>query len=188
MQNTGQKNMQPPVMEAVLDLWRKAKGQHYVSVTGRSMYPIIREGDQVLVSLGCAGIRRGDVIVFRLEGVLIAHRVLSIGRTDAGYRLVTKGDNVPYFDDPLSDNQIVGRVLAVKRGDRHVRFDTLVWQVLGWLIAVGALSFAKIHGTARHLKQRCFGLCFKQRMSFLSRGIRVFSLAVRKSLHLFFSR
>lgn len=63
---------------------RKTKGQCYVSITGRSMFLIIRENDRVLVSLGWMGIRRGNVIVFRHEGMLIAHRVLR--DRENGYR------------------------------------------------------------------------------------------------------
>ncbi|MCC7210604.1 MAG: signal peptidase I [Candidatus Brocadia sp.] len=188
MLNPVQKKMEAPVMEAVFDLLRKTKGQRYVSITGRSMLPIIREGDQALVSLGCAGIRRGDVIVFRHEGVLIAHRVLRIGRMDPGYRLVTKGDNVPYFDAPLRDNQVVGRVLAVKRGNRQVPLDTVAWRMAGWLIAIGALSFDKLQVRVRNLRQKYFGLHFRRETSFVYRGVQVLSRAMRKSLMLFFSR
>lgn len=188
MLNPVQKKMQAPVVEAALDLLRKTKGQRYVSITGSSMYPLIREGDQVLVLHGSIGVRRGDVIVFRQKAKLIAHRVLGIDKTDAGCRLVTKGDNVPYFDAPLSDNQIVGRVLAVKRGNRQIPLDTVAWRMVGWLIAVGALSFNKLQGCAGDLRQKYFGLHFNRATSFVHRGIRVFFRAVRKSLTLFFSR
>jgi len=186
MQNPVQKKIQDNVLEIALDLCRRTKGQRYIPITGHSMYPLIREGDQVLVLLGWTGIQRGDVIVFRREGVLIAHRVMSIDKTDAGHVLITKGDNVPYFDPPLNDNQIVGRVLAVKRGSRQAPLNTAVWRALGWLIVVGTLSFSQLLSYGMNLRQKHFGLHFSRTTSFIHRGIRAFSRTIRKGLTLFF--
>lgn len=149
--------MQDAVLGAALNVWSQAKEQHYIPITGRSMFPLLREGDQVLVTHGCPGIRRGDVIVFRLRGTLIAHRVLSILERDTVPIFVTKGDNVSHFDPHLSSSEIVGRVLAVKRGNRCMSLDTAIWRILGWFLAVSTLSFAKIHGCGRNFKPRRFG-------------------------------
>ena len=53
------------------------------------MVPAILDGDRVLVAHGCAGVRRGDVLVFRLDGLLIAHRVLHVKDGDDGLKFVT---------------------------------------------------------------------------------------------------
>ncbi len=86
------------------------------------MFPLLREGDRVLVAHGWAGIRRGDVLVFRQQDrSLVAHRVLRIHHSgQAGPIFFTKGDNTPNFDPPLNASQIVGRVLSVKRGGRSM--------------------------------------------------------------------
>lgn len=102
---------------------------------------------------GCTGVHRGDVIVFRRRGTLIAHRVLSIFESDTGSIFVTKGNNIPHFDPPLSNSEIVGRVLAVKRGNRYTSLDTVVWKILGWFIAVSTLSFVRIHDCGRNLNK-----------------------------------
>lgn len=188
MHNPVQKTMQDAVLGAVLNVWGQTKEQHYISINGRSMFPLIREGDQVLVAHGCTGMRRGDVIVFRLRGTLIAHRVLNIFESDVGPIFVTKGDNVSQFDPPLSDNEIVGRILAVKRGNRCMPLDTVIWKILGWFIAVSTLSLAKIHGCGRNLKQKWFGTYFIFLTPILFKCEQIFSFFIRKILFAVFCK
>jgi signal peptidase I len=168
------------VLEAVLDAWGQAGEQHFIPITGRSMVPLIQDGDHVLVAHGCAGVRRGDVIVLRREGRLIAHRVLRIYSGDAGPAFVTKGDNASQFDSPLSADEIVGRVLTVKRGDRYMSLDTTVWRIVGWLFAVCVLAWTKLYSWGRDLKHRLLGPQPNRLTAFLRRSaLAFFSLALK---------
>jgi phage repressor protein C with HTH and peptisase S24 domain len=81
--NTKRAPLPGHVLEAVLDVWGQAEEQHFIPITGNSMLPLIRDSDHVLVAHGCAGVRRGDVVVFRHESRLVAHRVLCIYDSDA---------------------------------------------------------------------------------------------------------
>ncbi len=168
------------VLEAVLDVWGQAGEQHFIPITGNSMLPLIRDGDHVLVAHGCAGLRRGDVVVFRHEGRLIAHRVLCIYDGDARPTFVTKGDNAPQFDSPLSADEIVGRVLAVERGSRYMPLDTAAWRVLGWLMAVSTLAWTKLYGWSRDLKQRLLGPQPNRLTAFLRQSALAFFSLVLK--------
>jgi signal peptidase I len=168
------------VLEAVLDVWSQAGEQHFIPIAGGSMLPLIRDGDQALVAHGHAGVRRGDVIVFRREGQLIAHRVLHIYVGDDGPTFVTKGDNAPQLDSPLSADEVVGRVLAIERGNRYMSLDTTAWQIVGWLIAVGTLVWVKLYGWSQDLKQRLLGPQPNRLTTFLRRSaLAFFSLALQ---------
>jgi hypothetical protein len=146
------------------------------------MRPFIQDGDRVLVAHGSAGVRQGDVVVFRREGGLIAHRVLRIYDDDdddaAGAKFVTKGDNVSHFDPPMSAGEIVGRVLAVRRGDRYMSLDTAAWRMLGWLIAASTLAWTKLYGWSRGLKQRLLGPQPRRLTTFLRRSALALSSLV----------
>jgi len=167
------------VLEAALDVWSQVGGQHLIPITGRSMSPSIQDGDLVLVAHGYADVRRGDVVVFRHEGRLIAHRVLCVYGGDVGPTFVTKGDNVFQFDPPLKAEEIVGRVLSVERGGRHMSLDTAAWRTLGWLIAVGTLAWTKLYGWGQSLKQRLLGPQPNRLTAFLRRSaLASFSLAL----------
>jgi len=92
-------------------------------VKGRSMFPLLREGDIVFI-LRCnpEEIRIGDVVIYRskYDDKLIIHRVVDIKYEDRVRYFVTKGDNNPSvdlaeFDSLLGVNQarIVGKVFSI---------------------------------------------------------------------------
>jgi hypothetical protein len=154
---TTRKPLPTPVLEAALNLWEQTEGQHLIPITGCSMLPFIQDGDRLLVAHGTIGARRGDVVVFRRKGKLIAHRVLYICDGDGGPAFITKGDGVSDLDPAVTADEMVGRVLAVKRGERYMSLDTAAWRTLGWLIALGTPAWAKLYSWGRTLKQRLLG-------------------------------
>ena len=130
------------LLPLALELWGQAGAQHWIAIEGRSMTPLLREGDAVLVSHGRQGVQRGCVVLFRQEGKLVAHRVLRISRDDGGSTLTTKGDSLRTLDAPVPAERIVGWVVAIERGGRQRRLDSTGWQIAGWLIAVATLCAA----------------------------------------------
>jgi signal peptidase I len=81
--------------------------------TGRSMRPAIRHGDLLRVEpVDWRTLRPGDVVLFRLGGRLLAHRVV---RAD-GTKLVTRGDRSPREDPPVTADQVLGRVAGTEPG------------------------------------------------------------------------
>jgi len=177
--NADQVRLPRPVLEAALDVWRQIEEQHVIPISGRSMLPTIHDGDHALISHGCAGVRRGDVIVFRQNGRLIAHRVLRVKDSAAGPTFTTKGDNAPALDPPLRADEIVGRVLAIEREGQHTSLDTTMWRVLGWLIAVGTVSWKGLYGRCQTLKQGALGSQPNRVTATLRRGAQaLFSLSL----------
>jgi len=92
-------------------------------VKGRSMLPLLREGDIVFI-VRCKPdeIKTGDVIVYKskIESKLIIHRVISVVYSNEEYYYITKGDNnaiidIGEFDKNLGVNQkrVVGKVLSI---------------------------------------------------------------------------
>lgn len=148
-----------PILEGTLHVWGQANKQSLLPITGRSMLPIIRDGDHVLVAHGCKGVRRGDVVVFRQASTLTTHRVLRIPLNDSelGATFITKGDNTAHLDRPIGVNDIVGRVVSVKRCNRHMPMDTPVWRTVGSLIAVSTLTLIAVESWGSRIKQRLIG-------------------------------
>lgn len=145
------------VLASALDKWRQAGEEHLIPIIGKSMRPLIQPGNQVLIKHGFANVRRGDVIVFLLQERMVAHRLLSIYRDGSKTMFVTKGDNNSYFDPPLDADQVVGRVLRIKRGGRWVSIDTRAWRIGGWLIAIGMLGWTTLYGWGRKIKYQLLG-------------------------------
>ncbi len=88
---------------------------------GPSMKPILKPGDRLqIIPYSAEKIRRGDVIVLIPPGgdTKVIHRVVFMD--SQGIR--TRGDNSTHVDPwILSPNDILGRVVTVKRGKRRLR-------------------------------------------------------------------
>lgn len=109
---------------------------------GHSMTPFIRDGDVITVAPG--RIRFGDVVAFVSphSGRLTVHRVVGIARDGC----LIKGDNIPEPDGTVPRTGLLGRVVGVEHGSRHVGLGLGIERVAiaflsrrGWLIpAIGA--------------------------------------------------
>jgi len=103
---------------------------------GGSMYPTIKEGDKVVVDpVAPSQVERGDIILYRRHGGMIAHRVIGIGndhdRTitqpaalSARDVLILRGDAFDFPDEHVEASRILGKVVAVERDGRRIRLDT----------------------------------------------------------------
>jgi len=89
---------------------------------GRSMYPTIKEHETITVqSVAPSGIKMGDIILYRLEAVVIAHRVVRIERGEhGGSRFILRGDASVASDEAVEPAQVLGKVVSVERGGRSI--------------------------------------------------------------------
>jgi signal peptidase len=96
-------------------------------VTGASMLPALWPGDVIAVEYcGFAGLRTGQVVLFRRDGGLTAHRIRGFN----GDRVLTRGDSNPCFDPPVKAEEIVGRIVNVTRGGCTFEPKHSLWQRL----------------------------------------------------------
>lgn len=81
-----------------------------LTVVSGSMSPGIQTGDLVIIKNGSSAIKPGDVITYRLGGVLVTHRVKEIAKNNVQEVFVTQGDanEIPDFE-PVDRSQILGR-------------------------------------------------------------------------------
>jgi Peptidase S24-like len=105
---------------AVLETWRRDRAQDWIEATGGSMLPLIRPGDRLLVRFGESAVRRGEVIVFRHDGMIVAHRVVGSRQRDNEHVLIAKGDNEPRATEDVRPADLLGIVRAVDRGSGRV--------------------------------------------------------------------
>jgi hypothetical protein len=82
------------------------------------MLPAIWPGD-ILDIRRCriGAVRTGEIALFECYGRLVAHRV--IGRQ--GSALITQGDTLPAPDPPVTEAELLGTVLMIRRGRRQFR-------------------------------------------------------------------
>lgn len=115
-----------------------AGGSVRLTVTTRSMAPFLLPGDGVVLApVSAQSLRAGDIVALSALPQPIAHRVVA---APGGWRkrpLLTKGDAGSTYDRPLPSQTVLGRVVAVQRGDRMLPLTTRSSHI-------GALALAKI--------------------------------------------
>ena len=100
----------PLIIRSAINHWQADSLAQWVTISGNSMWPLLRTGDEVLVEYGNKALRVGQIAQFQRTDINIVHRVLSI--EDDTIRL--RGDN-RYTDDPLIWRQDVIGVVVLRR-------------------------------------------------------------------------
>ncbi len=120
-------------------------------VAGTSMLPWLRPGDEVSLQLAAAeALKIGDVMVFRLCQQLVMHRLIGKKRRHGQWLLCEKGDNLRTCSW-INEEQVLGKITAVRRGDSLWRLDSGRWLYLNPLLAVWARIKLHSYAMARAL-------------------------------------
>ena len=111
----------------LVDEVARTSGQVRLKVTGTSMLPAIWPGDLITVQhCNTAELRLGQIVLYRQEGKLTAHRIHGISPS----HVITQGDSVPTCDPPVGAHEIVGQVVSIFRGDHWIQPGRSFWHVL----------------------------------------------------------
>lgn len=99
-----------------------------VGIRGRSMEPLIPDGEVVTVSPDLSlPLRPGEIVVVQAEtGELLCHRLVWVGRGPGGACIQTWGDAALLPDLPLAGSAVLGRVVAVGALEEEVRGAALM--------------------------------------------------------------
>lgn len=89
-----------------------ARKQPFLFVArGRSMSPVIRDGETVEIHPLHGRVKAGDVVLLRKnDGAFLVHRVVRC----TGRGVITRGDACSRDDSPADNEMIVGRVLRIR--------------------------------------------------------------------------
>lgn len=148
-------------------------------VNGRSMEPLLKPGDFVIAKVvPISALSRGDLIVVRREDDLVTHRLVAVDAK--GWH--TKGDGTRYADTPISARSIIGRVIAIERGDSLVSVRggrrQMINSILGW---VGWLE-SGVYRVGKRLKIRLLGDKRRRWTPALERLVRFPFLVIKRLL------
>lgn len=103
---------------------RRHGSTRWVEARGGSMRPLIGPGTWMLVDFAARPGAQGEIVLLPLGDVIVAHRIVAKVRRETGTSVVTKGDAEPYCDAPVSAEDVMGVVRALRRG-RRGRVTTL---------------------------------------------------------------
>ncbi|HVO61379.1 MAG TPA: signal peptidase I [Terriglobales bacterium] len=110
--------MEAAKLELVADVLRSGCPVR-IRVSGTSMLPSIWPGD-VLAVCGCqpSKIVLGDIVCFARSARFVVHRVIKISSMDRRTVWLTQGDSMARADEPFTEEQLLGKVVAIRRNAR----------------------------------------------------------------------
>lgn len=101
---------------------------------GASMFPLIFSGDIITVTkVDSNGITIGDIILFENQGSLFVHRLIKASKKENGKHLITKGDSMHSFDNPIRPSQVLGKVKKIKRWGITINPDSWFLKLFNYL-------------------------------------------------------
>ena len=81
---------------------------------GYSMYPLIKQREDILHIVKSDTFKRGDIILYKSDvDHYVLHRILRIKKD----KIITAGDYNYFKDQPISFNQILGKLISIKKKD-----------------------------------------------------------------------
>jgi len=82
-------------------------------VVGNSMFPLIRKGDWIYIEpITENNLQSGDIILFSVNQRFVVHRIVNIEND----QLVTKGDWSRSLDPSITKVNVIGKLVAIKKG------------------------------------------------------------------------
>ena len=93
---------------------------------GDSMYPTICDGDLITVEpKKSSEVCVGDIILYYHENGVVAHRVVNVQTPQSSvlsskHLFFLRGDAAIKDDDPVSSEQILGKVVSIERNGRQI--------------------------------------------------------------------
>ncbi|MGD0956827.1 MAG: S24/S26 family peptidase [Candidatus Acidiferrales bacterium] len=117
----------------------KSYGKLRILARGSSMVPAIFPGDILLVERDPLGrLRPGHIVLASRGGRFFAHRVVRLTALGGPPRVITRGDALPENDPPFLDEEVLGRVTALVRGEKRIELknenDLTGKKLLRWAV------------------------------------------------------
>ena len=92
-------------------------GELYFTNVGYSMYPLIREREDILHIKQTDSYKKGDIVLFKSNVEhYVLHRILKIKKD----KIITAGDYNYFKDQPITKEQILGILISIKKKDGKV--------------------------------------------------------------------
>ncbi len=86
-------------------------GYTYFDIITGSMVDTINIDDYVFVKI-TKDVKKDDIISFKYDGVIVTHRIIEINDKE----IITKGDANNTIDNPITKDDVIGKVIHVGHG------------------------------------------------------------------------
>lgn len=89
-------------------------GELFFTNVGYSMYPLIKQREDVLHIVKTNDYKRGDIVLYKSNDErYVLHRILKIKNNN----IICAGDYNYFKDKPITNNQVLGKLISIKKKD-----------------------------------------------------------------------
>ncbi len=93
------------------------EGELFFTNVGYSMYPLIREREDILHIIKTTDYKRGDIVLYKSNvDHYVLHRILRIKKD----KIILAGAYNYFKDKPITRDQVLGKLLTIKKKDGKV--------------------------------------------------------------------
>ena len=128
----------------IADLYREAvrKGQPlWFHVASGSMHPLLRIGEQVYIQPATADqLHVGEIAAFETGAEMVIHRIVQRRSENHGVQLIEMSD-VHLRAGRVESGAVIGRVVAIHRGNRYIDLQRPIAQKCGRVTARARYRF-----------------------------------------------
>jgi len=154
---------------SLFEIWGETGRRTQIKVSGNSMKPLIDQNWTLIIN-HTKNIKIGDIIVFKKNGEMIAHRVVRI--LSKGI-LLTKGDALLDLDPLVYKSEIIGRVIGANKGNKDVDYENPKWAIINYFIAKYSYLTYIIFNYLRQIRYIFLGNRNKNLTIFFSKAYRM---------------
>jgi signal peptidase I len=98
-----------------------SSGSLRLGVTGWSMLPSVWPGDTLVIErANHSAVSEGDIVLFRRDRRLFAHRIVKRNGAAGNAEILTRGDALPRPDPPLTGRDLLGKVRFIVRNGKCI--------------------------------------------------------------------
>ena len=93
------------------------EGELFFTNVGYSMYPLIRQREDILHIIKTDEYKKGDIILYKSDiDHYVLHRILKIKKDS----IICAGDYNYFKDKPITSKQVLGKLISIKKKDGKV--------------------------------------------------------------------
>jgi ATP-binding cassette subfamily B protein len=120
---------------------------------GNSMFPTIKDGEIGIVQKCELGdLIPGDIVVFKSDSGLIAHRLVRKSTFNGVTHLITRGDKNTFNDPPFTADKIIGKIIFFKSGVKQKSATSSWFRIKGKIILYSHLVLVPVFNFALRVK------------------------------------
>ncbi|MDX9846045.1 MAG: signal peptidase I [Tenuifilaceae bacterium] len=102
---------------------------------GYSMYPTFKPGTVgVVEKCDPQSLKRGDIVVFRSNAQLIAHRLIRISQKEDKTYFIARGDRNRFYDKPCSEADLIGKIVSFSKKGKTISLSSWAFRLKSFLI------------------------------------------------------